>query len=199
VKQKDAFDWCFPKKWTPPQVSESKNLHTLEGETSLSKNDLDSANDAVVNTLTPDIATVEEASIAPLQSTDAQFTIQVLPENSSSEEGPKPSYAEETDVPSTLQSSAGLEPSINPTHMDASGENASPNESDVLSATMDSNKKLMSDESTPPASSPPAKPDQWGSTYLPWYITCCSPKTKPETDDCPLQGLPVKQIGMSFQ
>jgi len=32
----------------------------------------------------------------------------------------------------------------------------------------------------------------WGSTHLPWYITCCS--QKPKVEECPMQGLPVKQM-----
>jgi len=158
---------------------------TLEGETKPSQKD-----GAAVETLTPDTATVEEASIAPLKGTDAEFTIEVLPEKSSSEEGQKPVDVEETDVPkasesSAGKSSAGKEHFTDPTDIDASAlskENEGPS---VIDA---------SDENAIPESSANTQSGQWGlSRYLPWGIVCCSPKTQPQTKECSVQVLPVKQ------
>lgn len=163
------------------QGSETENSHTLKKP--------DVMDGAVFETSTPDTGIVDQACIAPLQGTDAQFTIEVLQEKSSSEEGPKPSDAEETDLPSALESSTGTKPSTDPTDIDASDENV-PKEDIDSKENEDPNKKVMSDETVLPE--PPAPAGQWGNTYLPWYIACCS--AKPQTEDCSLQGIPVKQM-----
>jgi len=168
------------QKTIPPeaaQVSEIDHPRTLEGETKPSQKDLDNTNGAAHT------AAVEEASIAPLKGTEPEFTIEVLPEKSSSEEGQKPSDIEETDVPNVSESSAGksssgVDPLSDPTDIDASAkENEGPSVVDA------------SDQNAIPEPSAPAQSGQWSlSRYLPWGIACCSPKAQNN-----VEGLLVEQ------
>jgi hypothetical protein len=164
-------------KGTPPQVvppSESS-----QEETQLPKKELDNIDSAIANDPTPE-ATTEEASITIVHGIDNQ----VLPERSRVEEDAKPSDAEETNAPIASESAAGIEIIIS--------DQAPPDNVDSKDGAQQD--LAMTQNEVAPAKSSPDEADQWGNTYLPWYITCCSQKARPKTDECPMQGLPVKQM-----
>jgi len=159
--------------------------------------------------------TVKDPFTAETQDTGDQ----TLRDKSGIQEGPKSSDAEETDGPD--QSSALIEPILNPRDVEvkavepASTEDVPSKDVDVKvvepSSTEkvpsremnsfsvvvepeDANKKVKGDVATsaPLGISPQA--EQWGTTHIPWFIACCTQSTKPKTDECPMQGLPVKQM-----
>lgn len=174
------------QKWTPQQLVQPDEVdpsHIAEGEANLLKKEPDVVDGAVADNSAPK-ATAEEDFIMIAQGTDDQ----VLPERSSAE-GTSPSDPEETDGPITLETSAGFDVKIS----EPAQVETDPSKEEVGSK-LNPDGKLTSSEVVPPASSAPAEADQWGNTYLPWYITCCSQKARPKTDECPMQGLPVKQM-----
>jgi len=145
------------------QVSEIEHPRTLEAETKPSQKDLDNTDGAAVASLTPDTAPTLK---------DDEFTIEVLPEKSSSEEGQKPADVEETDVPDASDSSSGKFSS----GIDASDENAlSKEHGGKLWDSFGPSVIDAHDETAIPE--PPAQSGQWGLSWLlPWGIACCKPK-----------------------
>merc|ERR1712224_803234 len=169
---------------SPPeaaQVSEIEHPRTLEGETKPSEKDLNNTDGAAVASLTPNTAPTL---------TDAEFTVEVLPEKSSSEEGQKPADVEETDVPdasdsSSGKSSSGMDPVTDEKAL--SKENGGKFKDNEGPSVVDAR-----DEDGIPEPSAPAQ-YSW-SWYLPWGIACCKPK-EPQSKD---QEVVVKQRPFQF-
>jgi len=146
-----------------------------------------------LDTTTPD-TTVEGAFVECMQCRgDA-----VVEEMSSVEQGPQASdLKEETDGPGTLKSPAGIEPSVNPADIEMNVSHAvlKPESSEADPSRADykePNKKFTSEDGAiMPSAAISAPAEQWGSTYLPWYIACCA---QSKTNECPLRELPVSQM-----
>jgi flagellar motor protein MotB len=156
------------QKSPTPQVAQAfEQPQNAQEEASLSKKQLDSIDGTAVTDSTHDTA-AEEVFLVMTEGTDNQALPEVLPERSAAEEGAKPSEPKEADATSMISKQAPQKDSL-----------------------QDGTKP---DAAMAPPSSAPDESDQWGNTYLPWYITCCSHKAKPQTDECPMQGLPVKQM-----
>eukprot|EP00746_Dinoflagellata_sp_MGD_P160836 gnl/MRDRNA2_/MRDRNA2_87767_c0_seq1.p1 gnl/MRDRNA2_/MRDRNA2_87767_c0~~gnl/MRDRNA2_/MRDRNA2_87767_c0_seq1.p1 ORF type:complete len:336 (-),score=79.86 gnl/MRDRNA2_/MRDRNA2_87767_c0_seq1:157-1029(-) len=164
------------QKGSPPQVvqaSEVEEPHISQEETELPKKELD--NVAQASEIEQPHIWKEETQLPKKEldnvdkasGNDLALTPKLGPE-ATIEEGTRLADVEGADAPSTSESPA----------KDGAKQDLA----------------VTSKEVAPVPSSAADEADQWGNTYLPWYITCCSHKSRPKTDECPMQGLNVKQM-----
>lgn len=136
---------------------------------------------------------------------------QVLTERSGPEQLLKPTDAEETDGPANARPDALIEPLVGPADVDlnvvdsACSATVSPKEHNDSAVAVESKdydfavvvepQKSVHVSDAPPlaAASASSELGAWGNTHLPWYISCCT-QAKAHVDECPMQGLAVKQL-----
>lgn len=139
--------------------------------------------------ISPEETQLPKQELDIVDSATANHSPPELCPEATTEEDTKVSDAREADAPSTSESSAGIDLIIS---------DPTPADSVHSKDGAQQDPAMTQNEVAPVPSSAPDEADQWGSTYLPWYITCCSHKTRPKTDECPMQGLPqglpVKQM-----
>jgi len=175
------------RKWQPPTAKTNEQLQGPAVEPDLEKTQQVITVAADVGTVAPGVATKEFFKV------DAQ---------DAGAKDPKTSDPEEMDVPD--QSSALIEPLLNPADVDmkavepASTESVPSKKMNINSFSVvvepeDPDKKSRS-EAPAAAAVASAQAEQWGTTHIPWFIACCTQSTRPKTDECPMQGLPVKQM-----
>jgi len=190
----------FKKSHPPPSKTNEQPHATAVGA------DLAKTQQVIVavDGATPSVAVKEKE---PFTAETQDHVNQTQQDRTGTEEGPKSSDAEETDGPE--QSSALIEPLLNAGDVDvnfvevtvepASTENVPSKEINSVSFSVvvepeDTNKKAGGDVTAGAPVGTSAQAQQWGTTHLPWFIACCTQSNRPKTEECPMQGLPVKQI-----
>jgi len=174
-ESKGCVRLVLTQKWTPPEAKVNQSevineqLESKVAEGGLPQVDGDTSSIGV-DSEKPE-TTVENATTVESVGVEEKTEDQVMEDRSTLEEGPKVTDPEDTDSRPGL-----IEPLVDPE---------------------DKGFKLVVQAEVPAPPSPPAPASTadnqaWGNTNLPWYITCCS--AKPKVDECPMQGIAVKQI-----